>query len=360
MYDIIDSSSLIFRGTQIRLDSDRLVRMQRAAASKVIKHYNQFYATVDSVNPFLRLLYQINGGRQALSPPDYYNRSVQYENELCSAVGFTNDTHRGDTFYNVFWKETPVAIVTSNFYGLADLFAMANWQHIIPVRVSVHPGLSYSLSRPDLSHAKGDYGVVTVDLPALSYMYGHWLANNLLKPIGEREQPESFLAKFVFPNMIVSQHDAIIINSFNVDRLDLTEASKQDTPIQVIDNCMELLLVVDHIFEKMAKSTTYDQALGMLPSLQKHTMLQTINDFNPRITKANRWVEALASAPLVLGLSNALPDNPERDEVRLRYNQIRRKYKMDGTIDKITDGKLRKRLRADIDVIDKNLKTDVK
>lgn len=360
MYDIIDNSSLLFRGTQIRLDSDRLVRMQRAAASKIIKHYNQFYATVNSLNPFLRLLYQINGGRQALTPPDYYNRSYQYENELCSAVGFTNDVHKGDTFYNVFWKDTPVAIVSSNYYSLADLFAKANWEHIIPVRVSVHPGLSYSLSRPDLSPAKGDYGVVTVDIPAFGYMYGHWLTRNLLKPVGEREPPETFLAKYVFPNMIVSQHDAIIIGSFNVDRLDLSEASRQDTPIQVIDNCMELLDVVDHIFTKMAKSTTYDQALGMIPSLQKHTMLQTIGDFNPRITQANRWVEALAAAPLIVGLSNALPDNPERDEVRLRYNQIRRKYKMDGTLDKITDAKLRKRLRSDIAIIDSNLKTDVK
>jgi hypothetical protein len=33
---------------------------------------------------------------------------------------------------------------------------------------------------------------------------------------------------------------------------------------------------------------------------------------------------------------------------------------MDGTLDKITDAKLRKRLRSDIAIIDSNLKTDVK
>ncbi len=351
MYSLINGAEVLNRGEKASITLTRLITQQRVKIKTVTDHYQKNLVPIKRDNPFLRLLYSFGYDNNSI-PLDWYNRADRDRLTLAAGVAFTTEANEGELHRDVFWGSTPVVINAGSFTRPTELLGLSSWREIQPIRVIVTPTISYSLTRPDIAKAQSGYGVVSVDMAALAFMYKSWDAINQQKPLEERERPENFLARFVFPSMIKSQYDAVMIAGLNQDIIDPEIAGLQELPFLISDKTPELLTELVDLAMDFGGDATFEQILKNMPSSQYEDLLTSVTYTKLDIATQNRWAELAASIPVVTALLRHTQNNPEADELSLAYRRAVRRYVQENTIRKIDDKEFRFLLGSDYDVMD--------
>lgn len=345
MFSLINTTEVLNRSERVSLTMNRLMDTQKTNIATMVKYYETNLTRIDQTNPFLRVLYSMDV-ENSLTALDAYNKVKREEFPLAALQGFTTTANKGKAHYDVFWGDVPIIINAASFSQPSQLLGGSSWKAIKPFKVHVVPSLSYSVTRPDLAKHKSGYGVVTVDLPALAFMFHNWHIANQALPLENRERRENFLARYVFPSMMWSQFDCTILQSLNDFIIDPDVTNLQDIPILLSDKTTRLLGSVQDLVMDYNGGATFEQLLKDIPSSYKEDMLTSIGEVKIDVTSQNRFAELAASLPMVNGLFKNTMNNPEMDEMSVAYKRAARVYRQESTVRKVRDDRLRDLLLA--------------
>lgn len=350
MYDLIDFSPTLNRPTLTDLTLVRHVKQQYTAIERVVDFYHTYVVNGPSDSPFIRLLYD-NTWDIAIAPYLYYSRYGR--DDILPAYGFTGETHKGKVHTGFFYGDAKTIILADNNSTLATVMRNPIWQTLEPITVLKHPGTTHSLVRPDLAYFDSGIAVVSVDLPMLGFMYGSWIKDQAKLDPTQRERPEQFLVKYVYPNMLYSQFRAVAINTLAIDISDLGKFTPNPTPLLVTDKTEECFYGYRDLLARFNGEATFDQLLTAMPDIDKDNLF--IDRYVPVSVVENNytdWAVVTAAMPLLVGLTAFSINNPTLDLIRGTYNRYRRRIRMQGTIAKIGDEDIQDYLKDGLDILD--------
>lgn len=339
MLRLIDYKSTVNRGKIVKPNLLLSMSKQRANLQKLQTYYRQNYSPVLATNPLLRLLYRFDWDATK-SGTYYYQKAKEDVNELASSVGITTSINAGDINYGSFYGHLPVALIYSNESTATDTFR-SNWADMVPVKVLVSPTTKGGLARPDLVRASDGYGVIAIDIPLLAFMYKKWGDANNAKPESERERPEYFLGRYVLPNMLPSQFDAIITNMLYMDEeyIDL-EDSAFTTPFAMVDHTRAILNEITVLKAEFSKSDyTPTKVLDNVIAMTAENMLDVAPIIYDGDTEANYWVRLAAALPYVMAGTVLAVKDPSPSSTYNVAKVVGRRIKGQRTIAKIEDKK---------------------
>jgi hypothetical protein len=348
MYDLINFIPVLERASAFDLTLNRNLKQQKIAIDKIVNFYRTYIVPGPTDSPFVRLLYAMNY-ESTNNPGTYYYRFKQ--DEILPIYGFTGITHKGKVHTGFFYGETKTIIVSEPEATLADVMRTP-WMDLQPLKVIKHPGLTHSLVRPDLADFKEGIAVIKVDLPMLGYMFGKWLEIQSSLEVTDREPPEHFLVRYVYPNMLYSQFRACMINSLSADITEIFDTDPNPTPVLTIDKTTECYTGLRDLIDKVSTDMTFDQFLKIIPDIEKESMILGYDVINIEENNYVFWAILTAAMPLLLALSQHCINNPELSSINPTYRRYKRKIKNQSLLSKIDDNDIEDYLRLSLQQLD--------
>lgn len=339
MFSLIRKHYSLSRGESVDLTLDRLTGIQKEACEKMKQYYRDNHTMGVSNDPFLRLLYTITLP-DTYGPTEYFRYVKEHTTEYVNLMGFTDIQQRGDV-HDIFWGDKVQTLILSTPDSILPDLMGESWRNLTPLRVLRYPGLKETLVRPDLAYQNEGVGVVGVDLPALGYMYANWLKENKEKPLEERERPESFLYRWVYPNMMDSVQDQVLFNIINTTPVKFEELDVNKTPILLQNRLVNIAEGLHDYILRLDTQSSYEQVLSSLPAVYSEDMLTAFNPPNIERGPKMYWVEFAAASPVIRALNFIALDNPDYDSLYTRYERIKRIYEANSFLRKVKNDKTR-------------------
>lgn len=318
------------RGQINTIELNRYLTMQRRNIDAAIEYYRGEAIAVDTASPLVKLTYLLNvlSDSPTLDPFNAFMRARQSANNYCLATGITSGTNMADPVYDAFYGKVPTAFVYQSFYDSTDIGKLADdWYSASPVRVLASPTQKEPFTRPDLINCSTGYCVIGVDLPALAVMSNAWRSGNMMLPLGQREREETFVARYVLPNMMYSAADATIVNMMDgdVDWFDKDDTKSQRPPIPIIDYSKYVMKAIkEHIDDLNASDVDFNKMAYNTPAYYAKDLTSTLHEFSSLITSTNRWVKLAIELPLVYGIAVSCINDTSPDDTRSIWYAIKR------------------------------------
>lgn len=352
MLTLIDNVSNLNRGEVVDYGLARLLKLQAGNIERMRSYYIANYVPIDATNPILKLLYGFNWALSA-NPMSFYNSAYEDMEVLCSSVGITTSYNRGQTFQGIFFGEgvSNALVLSVDPANRRTAVTSTRWRTFSPLKVITRPGVRGAYVRPDLLDYDSGNAVIAVDVPMLAYQYRLWYEYNSKLPLVERERPEHFLGRYVFPNMLYSQMDAIMVNSLLMDSVD-EDPRNFPTPLAVMNHTEPLLKSLRKLISQVSETeTVFDRLLTHMPSFKHSDMSQNLPRIHDRVTEANAWVALAMSLPMVsVCVKWGKEHNPEWGNVLNLFSTAERRIRTQRVIEKVTD--LSFRINLDTDYTD--------
>lgn len=348
MFSLIRKHYSLSRGESIDITLERLTGIQKDTVESVKTFYKTYPTRGPSNDPFVRLLYTMALGINA-KPSDYFKLAQQEKYEWVNLSDFTDEQNRGD-IHDVFWGDkVKTLILASSDKSLPEILGR-DWKKLTPITVLRYPGLKESLVRPDLSTQNEGVGVVAVDLPVFAYMFGNWVTENVKKPVEERERPETFLQRWVYPNMMDSMQQQVMFNIINNPE-NMSDLEVNRTPVLVQDRMFDIGEKLMDYVNRMRANSSFEQVLSSIPAIYGDDLLDAFNPPSLERTPRMYWVEFAAASPIIRALTFIAYETPDYDSLNSRYERIRRIYEANSIIKKVPDDKTKTLLGEEFSTI---------
>ncbi|AXH70811.1 hypothetical protein [Vibrio phage BONAISHI] len=345
MYSLINRHETLNRGEAINISLNRLMGIQEASIKKIIDFYRKFNTRGPSSSPIIKILYSMTLPEDKTAI-DYYNFFRQ--DLIPSVYGLTGEGSEGIVHEGTFYGSAKTIILAESKSTISEI-TRNNWQDLQPLKVVRHPGLKQSIVRPDLAeHGDDEIAILYLDTGILGYMYGQWVKINNAKALEERERPEDFISRFVYPNMLWSQFTQVMFNALVADYDRLTDLKDNHSPTLVQDKAYELVNQLYALVEEMGPGTTYEQMLENIPSLTNSSIKQDIVFPEMKNSLQTDWALTLSSLPMVTALSKFCYESPRITEVRNLYRREERRLKMQNIAGKVDDKHIRSVLKEEL------------
>ncbi|QAX96062.1 hypothetical protein [Vibrio phage vB_VmeM-Yong XC32] len=331
------------RGETIEAGLNRVLQLQAKNIAVAETYYQNQYVPTDMTNPLIRLCYRFNW-ELTTEPVNYYNRAKEEMQELCLNTGITSSANEGDIFEGLFYGENvkTVMVAEADAARRNRILSQPRWKDIRPVRVLTRPGVKGSYVRPDLIEYNEGHCVISVDIPALAYMFRGWIEDNLKLPVEQQKQPFHFVCHYVLPSMMWSQQDATLINSLVIGADAWKEDAGEFSTFLAINNMTDSLLRTTYglVKEVGTQTATWEKLLSHIPSFIGEDMSTALPQFFDRKTIKNEWVELIAMLPIATVCAKYAKNNPESTMVDNLWKEYSRYLKNQRIISKIPDKKL--------------------
>lgn len=294
---------------------------------KVISFYNRSYFTASVKGPIynlLSLLHQQNSDGSD-NTFNYFIHGKRNLEDFARATNITTHINKQKMVKNLFYGKAPTALISESRLDIN--YDAMDWKYLNPLRVLVCPVTKGFFTRPDLIEATNGYSIIGIDIPMLSVMYNSWMRENLLLPVDVQERPQQFLGRYVYPNMMESQADAIMVNNLNYEMTNFIDDSPKLPTDQsgVIDNTVPF---VDQLLKAVRESTnkgyTMEQLAESIPSFSADSLLDSLQDPHMLETSANYWGTVMGDLPVLYALAKNTPSDPTATSVIARLRGIQR------------------------------------
>lgn len=245
-------------------------RVYEYQLDNIIDYYSNSNKIVRNTHILVRLLNLFTPSLD-YSLDDFLNIAYARSPYIAKHFKFTSEINYGDFFTDMFYKGTGLIIYNEEYFNPYQV--INDWKNIQAVRVLKHPVSSLKFLLPDAIRyptVEKGFSVVTVNVPLLLLQYRKYLEDQLLKPDGERGGAQSFIGRYVLPNMLYSHIDLCIYNRFNNNFYNIPNTNDEYTkhPFLIIDYSKR----VDNVSEVLLKYITnkqlpYYSYLKLIPSI---------------------------------------------------------------------------------------------
>ena len=212
----------------------------------------------------------------------------------------TSEIEAGVLFDDLFYMGKNILIYNEDYFNVYE--TIGKWKEAKAVTVLKHPisSLKFLLPNP-LRYPTNESGlsVISINLPMLLVQYREFLRTEALKPDGTRGGAQSFVARYVLPNMMYSHIDRCIFNRFfnNFYGYDNNDDEPIKHPFMVIniDYSKRVDKVSKILLEYMnKKSLPYYSYLKLIPSIYSEDAQEAMLMPESIKTRRNWWALYLA------------------------------------------------------------------
>jgi len=323
------------RGLTIEAGLDRLVKLQAKNIATAINYYNNKYVPIDMSSPIVRLCYRLQG-LLTTDSLGLYNKVNENIEELAFSVGITTSQNSGEAFSGLFYGERTQTILVAETVvkNRHRVFSQAPWKTLQPLRVIDRAGVKGSYVRPDLID-EGDinYCVVSIDIGLLAYMYLGWHLENQKLPVEYQRRIEHFIGQYVYPSMMWSQMDAIMMRSLVIGKGAWEmDSGSFPTHLAIPNRTSELLETLYGLLEDVSnRSATWEKILSHVPSFVYPDMGIGLPELATDISPQNHWVQFAAIIPSIQVCLKFTPNNPEQttqENLWRKYDRVLRSQRV--------------------------------
>lgn len=211
-----------------------------------------------------------------------------------------------DSFYGNSQQE----ILLSADFDMDPAMAYINWQNVEAVRVMRCPVNDLNMAVPDgtVAPSAGGISIIYIDIPLLAIQYLGWLTRPQGTTNMGQERTGHFVAKYVLPNMLVSQTNVAIFNRLAKMWLgDPVDPPANVTPISIPTNYTGFdQFAKNYIAGHTSQKPTFRETLHNIPLVRTNGLSLVANP-NILTTRQNEWAIVAGLIPYlshVLSIDN--------------------------------------------------------
>lgn len=254
---------------------------------------------INSDHILVDLLYGLNVSMN-MEPRDYYEEIRRRGFTLAMTLGITSPVYRGRVQPSAFYGRNCVEILIATDETFDPDHAYENWKELEAVRPLVHPFTSMDLPLPYSIDSSSEFGiaVIAINIPMLAMQYKGFVDAQAANQ--DIDGVTSFLARYVWPNMLSQHLDQAWFNRLNA------RLFKQPIKTHLGKKLPFALLELERYFMSCEKAVldnlsllvkpTFEAQLKTIPSLNADNFYETL--ILPDIATTNQVTWALDCARL--------------------------------------------------------------
>lgn len=333
MFSLIEREKGVDRGSLVSPELNLARSKLSKAIDKIVNYYRTNFVTIDRASPIYRLVWNLNFQTGNTTPDiyGYYQKARTKMDDIAIATGITTSSNKSAMSIGYFYGNIPTAILAEDGMSPREIHgASQGWESLSPMRILACPVATGVFARPDKITAKVGYAVISVDIPMLAVMYNMWQFKNNQKPEDEREGIDHFIGRYLYPNAMRSQADAMVVNMLNSDSLDLYDINPDidEPPIALYDNSKEFAKhLSDHVKDMRKSGFTLGRFISNIPGFVGDDLLDGVEVLEETKSTANRWAVLMASLPMVRAAAINTPNDPGASEVVQQWKMIDRQVR---------------------------------
>lgn len=264
-------------------------RVYEYQIDNIIEYYNSNNKIVKNTHILVRLLNLFMPSLE-YDLDDFLGIAYARSPYVAKHFKFTSEINYGDFFKDEFYRGNGLIIYNEEYFNLYQ--ALDDWKNIQAVKVLKHPVSSLRFLLPDATRyptVEEGFSAVTVNIPLLLIQYRKYLEDQLLKPDGERGGAQSFVGRYVLPNMLYSHMDLCIYNRFSNNFYSIQNIDDEHIkhPFMVIDYNRRIDNISKIILKYIGKrQLPYYSYLKLIPSVFSEDSQETL--LIPKFIKTRR------------------------------------------------------------------------
>lgn len=333
------------RATQYRSALDRFVRQSKAGLEKLIRHHRSMSMGIGSNHVLVDLVYRLpNIGESSLN--EYLEKVRRDEVDIANALGFVNSAGKGKVRTHEFYPGPNVILLNRKSLTFHEILRTENWKEMESVKAIKIPFYWNGLNLPDGKeddYDKASFSAVSINIVAVAYMYYLWREEQSEADLDQRETRELFVSRYVLPNILRSQFDAAMINSYLAAINSIPYLIDDRTAkLLVPDNQRQIHDELEDLLEKIpSKGASIETVMKSLPLAYSDSFSDFVPDLGDQVALQNYWGLMVALVDLSDILVQLMSQSSERSRLDNRLKVVRRYEKGNRVLSRIPDHGLR-------------------